>query len=87
MPWLRGNNPQGGYIRVILQSTTGTTDYADFTDFLIRKSAVEAKGSLRSLNPKTEIEPRITRIDTDYEEVVAMIFKPVWCIMKSVKSV
>ena len=36
------------------------------------------------LNPKTEIEPRI---DTDYEEVVEMIPKPVWCILKSVQSV
>jgi hypothetical protein len=39
------------------------------------------------LNPKTEIEPRITRIDTDYEEVVEAISKPVWCILKSIKSV
>ena len=39
------------------------------------------------LKPETEIEPRITRIDTDYEEVVEMIPKSVWCILKSVKSV
>jgi hypothetical protein len=38
-------------------------------------------------NPKTEIEPRITRIDTDDEEVVKTISKPDWCILKSVKSV
>jgi hypothetical protein len=35
-------------------------------------------------NPKAEIEPRITRIDTDYEEVVKTISKTVWCILKSV---
>jgi len=39
------------------------------------------------LNPKTDIEPRITRIETDYEEVLEMIPKLVWCILKSVKSV
>ena len=30
---------------------------------------------------------QITRIDTDYKEVVEMIPKPVWCILTSVKSV
>jgi hypothetical protein len=34
-------------------------------------------GHPNPLNPKTKIEPRITRIDTDYEEVVEMIPKPV----------
>jgi hypothetical protein len=38
-----------------------------------------------NLNPKTEIEPRISRMDTDYERVMETIFKPVWCILKSVK--
>jgi hypothetical protein len=38
-------------------------------------------------NPKAEFEPRITRIDTDYEEVVKTISKTVWCILKSVKPV
>jgi hypothetical protein len=41
--------------------------------------------SASALNPKTEIEPRISRMDTDYERVMEMIFKPVWCILKSVK--
>jgi hypothetical protein len=33
---------------------------------------------LRGFSPKTEIEPRITRIDTDYEEVAKTRSKPVW---------
>jgi hypothetical protein len=37
------------------------------------------------MNPKTEIEPRISRMDTDDERVLETIFKPVWCILKSVK--
>jgi hypothetical protein len=39
------------------------------------------------LNPKTEIEPRITRIDTDGEKLVETIFKPIECVLKSVQSV
>jgi hypothetical protein len=38
-------------------------------------------------NPKTEFEPRITRIDTDYDVVVKTLSKTVWYILKSVKSV
>jgi len=37
------------------------------------------------MNPKTEIEPRISRMDTDYERVMETILKPVRCILKSVK--
>ena len=36
-------------------------------------------------NPKTEIEPRISQKGTDEERVMETIFKPVWCILKSVK--
>jgi hypothetical protein len=59
--------------------------------------ACQTKRRADLFNPKTEIEPQpersgdsrrqITRIDTDYEKVVETIFKPVWCILKSVKSV
>jgi hypothetical protein len=41
---------------------------------------------LPGFNPKTEIEPRITGISKDYEEVMETIAKPVWCILKSVSS-
>ena len=43
--------------------------------------------SVLFFNPKTEREPRMTRIDMDDEEVVEMIPKPVWGILKSVQSV
>jgi hypothetical protein len=34
---------------------------------------------------RTEIEPRMARMGTDYERVMETIFKPVRCILKSVK--
>jgi hypothetical protein len=37
------------------------------------------------MNPNSEIEPRISRKGTDEERVMETIFKPVWCILKSVK--
>jgi hypothetical protein len=58
---------------------------------VLTSSFPEKKGydavSLRKhpLNPKTEIEPRISRKGTDEERVMETIFKPVWCILKSVK--
>jgi hypothetical protein len=30
------------------------------------------------LNPKTEVEPQIAQIDTDFEEVVETVLKIVW---------
>jgi hypothetical protein len=35
------------------------------------------RNAKKTFNPKTEIEPRITRIYTDYEEAVETIFIPV----------
>ena len=40
-----------------------------------------------SLNPKTEIEPRISRMDTDQERVMETIFKPVCVFINPWKSV
>jgi hypothetical protein len=41
--------------------------------------------SRRVENPKTEIEPRMARMGTDYERVMETILKPVRCILKSVE--
>jgi hypothetical protein len=59
------------------------------------QSRRDRKGTQRrsnlGFNPKTEIEPRMARmarmarIFTDYERVMETIFKPVWCILISVK--
>jgi hypothetical protein len=47
--------------------------------WLIPNSEVESEIPARKpLNPKTEIEPQITQIDTDFEEVVETIMKPFW---------
>jgi hypothetical protein len=35
--------------------------------------------------PENRIEPRMARMGTDYERVMETIFKPVRCILKSVK--
>jgi hypothetical protein len=43
-------------------------------NFVVFPSAV---GKIGRINPKTEIEPRITGIDTDDEELVETISKPV----------
>ena len=39
------------------------------------------------LNAKTDVEPQITRIDTDYEEIAEAVLISVWWILQSVKSV
>jgi hypothetical protein len=36
----------------------------------------EQEAEIQRLNSKIDIEPRITRIDTDYEEILEMIHKP-----------
>jgi hypothetical protein len=41
--------------------------------------------SAAQINPKTEMEPRMARKGTDEERVMETIFKPVRCILKSVK--
>ena len=54
----------------------------------VQRAALRQLGILppfRPLNPKTEIEPQIARMDTDDERVMETIFKPVGCILQSVK--
>jgi hypothetical protein len=41
--------------------------------------------AIAGFKPNSEIEPRISRKGTDEERVMETIFKPVWCILKSVK--
>jgi hypothetical protein len=53
---------------------------------LIRTLQLRILGSQAgTLNPNSEIEPRISRKGTDEERVMETIFKPVWCILISVK--
>jgi hypothetical protein len=63
-------------------------DWGNFRESVSQNSEMKDHGLQEStdFNPKKEIEPQISQMDTDDEEVVEDLSKPVWWMPQFEKS-